>query len=376
MKRIVFPFFFLISINTFSKYYEIKSSSDLFRYIGRFDLSDTQNVKFAHSGNQIEFLFKGKNFRVGLKDTLVKDGGENTNYYNITINGTVKYVVQGTSNLKYHEIEINSMDSFSRVEIFKKTEAICGTAIFYGIRFKEGKIKKTEAKKRRVEWVGDSFLVGYGNRVSIEIPPEGNPNTGFHSINQDGYFAFGAIVSRNLNADFSCVGVSGRGVYRNFDGSQNGTIPKVYRKLYPGHELEKEYDFSFNPDLIVIKIGTNDFGGEMNVPPDMTDSLSFSDAYMEFLQYVTQKNPNAKIVLAVGGGITDFYPIGLKRLSRFKSWVKIIKEIADKEFSNKFGFFEFQPQNPPYGEDWHPTLISQKKFAAEITPYLIEFMKW
>ncbi len=141
-------------------------------------------------------------------------------------------------------------------------------------------------------------------------------------------------------------------------------------------DLEKEYDFSFNPDLIVIKIGTNDFGGEMNVPPDMTDSLSFSDAYMEFLQYVTQKNPNAKIVLAVGGGITDFYPIGLKRLSRFKSWVKIIKEIADKEFSNKFGFFEFQPQNPPYGEDWHPTLISQKKFAAEITPYLIEFMKW
>ena len=145
---------------------------------------------------------------------MVKDGGENTNYYNITINGTVKYVVQGTSNLKYHEIEINSMDSFSRVEIFKKTEAICGTAIFYGIRFKEGKIKKTEAKKRRVEWVGDSFLVGYGNRVSIEIPPEGNPNTGFHSINQDGYFAFGAIVSRNLNADFSCVGVSGRGQRR------------------------------------------------------------------------------------------------------------------------------------------------------------------
>ena len=91
---------------------------------------------------------------------------------------------------------------------------------------------------------------------------------------------------------------------------------------------------------------------------------------------MTQKNPQAKIVLAVGGGLTDFYPQGLQRLSRYKSWVKSVLQKAEKKHSNTFGFFEFQPQNPPYGEDWHPTIISQQKFANEITPYLREFMGW
>jgi len=27
-------------------------------------------------------------------------------------------------------------------------------------------------------------------------------------------------------------------------------------------------------------------------------------------------------------------------------------------------------------EDWHPTVLSQQKFANEITPYLREFMGW
>ena len=114
----------------------------------------------------------------------------------------------------------------------------------------------------------------------------------------------------------------------------------------------------------------------MNIPPDMTDSSRFVKTYLKFLELVIQNNSDAKIVLAVGGGLTDHYPIGLKRLTRYKSWVKSVKLKAEKRYSNRFGFFEFLAQNPPYGEDWHPTVISQQKFAEEITPYLREFMDW
>ena len=375
MNRIVIALLLLISISSFAKITKLEPSSDVFRYVGRFDLSNLKKVKFAHSGNQIEFQFKGDGFQIGLSD-ISSGGVENKNFFNVIINGKVKQVIEGTSYLKYHKIEVNSPDSFSSIEIFKRTEALCAVAVFHGVKFNEGEFQKEPSKKRRIEWIGDSFLVGYGNLVSIEAPPLGNPTTGFHSVNQDAYLAFGAIASRFLVADFSCVGISGQGVYRNFDKSEEGTLPKVYPKLYPNEGFEKEYDFSFDPHLIVIKIGTNDFGAEMNIPPDMTDSSRFVKTYLKFLELVIQNNSDAKIVLAVGGGLTDHYPIGLKRLTRYKSWVKSVKLKAEKRYSNRFGFFEFLAQNPPYGEDWHPTVISQQKFAEEITPYLREFMDW
>ena len=375
MNRIIIVVFLVSSMCSFAKITKLEPSSDVFRYVGRFDLSTLKKVKFAHSGNQIEFQFKGDYFQIGLSD-ISSGGEENKNFFSVIINGDVKQIIEGTPYLKYHKIEVNSPDSFSSIEIFKRTEAMCAVSVFHGIKFDKGEFLKQASKKRRIEWIGDSFLVGYGNLVSIESPPSGNPNTGFHSINQDAYLAFGAITSRFLRADFSCVGFSGKGVYRNFDKSEEETLPKIDSILYPNEGLEKEYDFSFNPHLIVLKIGTNDFGPEMNVPPDMTDSLRFVTAYLDFLRFVIQKNPNAKIVLALGGGLTDYYPQGLLRLSRYKSWVKSVLQKVEKKYSNTFGFFEFQPQNPPYGEDWHPTVISQQKFASEITPYLREFMGW
>ena len=375
MSRIIFLLFVLSSFCSLSQTAEIDPSSDVFRYVGRFDLSDSKKVKFAHSGNQIEFKFKGIYFEIGLSDVF-SGNQENKNFFSIIINGNVKQVLEGTPYLKYHKIEVNSPDSFCSIEVFKRTEAFCAVAVFHGIKYRKGELTKQTLKQRRIEWIGDSFLVGYGNLVCIDSPPKGNPNTGFHSINQDAYLAFGAITSRFLKADFSCVGYSGKGVYRNFDKSEKETLPKIYSMLYPNAGLEKEYDFSFNPHLIVIKIGTNDFGAEIGDFPDMTDSSRFVTTYLKFLQFVTQKNPQAKIVLAVGGGLTDHYPYGLKRLTRYKSWVKSVKLKAEKRYSNRFGFFEFLAQNPPYGEDWHPTVISQQKFAEEITPYLREFMDW
>lgn len=371
MGRIFLVLFLSANFTSFAEIMRVEASSEIFRYIGRFDLSSPGEVKFAHSGNQIEFQFKGGFFEIGLSD--ISSGGiENKNFFSVIINGEVKQVIAGTSDLKYHKIIVNSPDSFSSIEIFKRTEALSAVAVFHGIQYMEGEFRKKQSKNRRTEWIGDSFLVGYGNLVSTEQ----YPSSGFHAINQDGYLAFGAISSRLLRADFSSVGFSGRGVYRNFDKSENGTIPKMYLDIYPSIELEKEYNFSFSPHLIVIAIGKNDFGGELHSPPDMTDSLRFVTTYLNFLEFVTQKNPDTKIVLTVGGGLTDIFPQSLKRLSRFRCWVNAVKAEAEKKFSNRFGFFEFQTQKPPFGEDWHPTVLSQQKFANEITPYLRRFMGW
>ena len=105
MNRIVIALLLLISISSFAKITKLEPSSDVFRYVGRFDLSNLKKVKFAHSGNQIEFQFKGDGFQIGLSD-ISSGGVENKNFFNVIINGKVKQVIEGTSYLKYHKIII------------------------------------------------------------------------------------------------------------------------------------------------------------------------------------------------------------------------------------------------------------------------------
>lgn len=354
----------------------LKPSNEVFRYVGRFDFSNPYQPRFAHSGCQIEFLFKGDELKFGVRDVVVNGGAENKNYFTVIINGEERQVLASTLGIKYHKIAVNSPDSFALIQVFKRTEASCAVAHFNGVKFEKGEFKRPDEKGRKIEWIGDSFMAGYGNLVSIAPPPSGNPSTGFHAENEDGYNAFGAISSRKLNADYSSVVYSGHGVYRNFDTSEDFTLPEIYPYIFPKEDGAKTYDFSFKPDLIVIKIGTNDFGAEMRKPPVMADSSRFVSTYISFLKTVVAKNPNAKIVLAVGGGITDYFPVGLQRLTRFRNWMQVVKLNFEKESKLKLGFFEFQVQQPPYGEDWHPTLKSQQKFAEEITPYLKKFMRW
>lgn len=350
-------------------------SSEVFGYVGRFDFSNKEKPRFGHSSCAIEFLFKGEEFKVGLRD-LTNIGPENKNYFSLIINGKEAQVIESSTALSFQKVEVNSPDSFALIQIFKRTEVQCAAAIFHGVKFEKGIFKKSPQNSRKIEWIGDSFMAGYGNLVSIPAPPEGNPSTGFHAKNQNGYYGFGAITSRALKADYSSIVYSGHGVYRNFDLSEDLTLPQIYPLIYPTEMGGEQYDFSFKPDLIVIKIGTNDFGAEMRNPPVMADSSRFVNSYLSFLKVVAEKNPKSKIVLAVGGGITDFFPAGLNRLSRFRTWVLNVKESFQKESGMELGFFEFNPQQPPYGEDWHPTVYSQQKFAQEITPYLKSFMGW
>ncbi len=376
MNKLFTILFLLACSSVFAKLIKVSPDTSVFRYIGRFDLSNPSKPQFAHSGNQIEFQFKGPEILVGLSD-ISSGGSENKNYFNVIVNGKVVDVIACGQGLKYYPIKLAQIDSFNTIEIFKRTEASCAIAVFHGVKYEIGEIKKTKSKQRKIEWIGDSFMAGYGNVLAIAPPPNGNPSTGFHAENENGYEAFGAITSRKLKADYSSVVVSGHGVYRNFDLSQEGTLPKVYSLIFQEEGYTgKPYNFDFQPDLIVIKIGTNDFGAEMQKPPVMADSIRFVKAYLGFLDEVIQKNPNSKIVLTVGGGLTDYFPAGLKRLSRFRSWVKEVERKEESKYKIEIGFFEFQPMQPPYGEDWHPTIQAQQKFANEITPYLKQFMNW
>lgn len=347
----------------------VKPSDSVITFVGR-NLKVEDAVQFAYPGFQIKFDFKGTDLKVGLSTSPYMSN--TVAYYYILIDEEISESLEVRAATQFHKIQLPSDDQFHTITIFRKSEAFCGTGLFHGIKYGNGTLKKSVLKSRSILWIGDSFTCGYGNKVSIEV--KDNPSTGFHAENEDNYWAFGAIASRQLNTEYSCVAYSGKGVYRNFDGEQNDVIPDLFQYTLP-HESVRYDSSEMQQDLIVIKLGTNDFGRELNGKKS-TDSALFVSRYLAFLDTIVAYHPNAEVALVFGGGITDYYPSNLKRLTRYAGMMDTIHEDGNKKYPGKFYLKQLETVLPPYGEDWHPTIKEQVRMANQLVPFIKTVMNW
>jgi hypothetical protein len=74
------------------------------------------------------------------------------------------------------------------------------------------------------------------------------------------------VLSRVIDVDYLVSSVSGIGMYRNWndENKEEPIMPEVYENLYLTKDNSKpKYDFVFQPNIISIALGTNDFSGEM-----------------------------------------------------------------------------------------------------------------
>src|SRR5690554_1850406 len=101
-----------------------------------------------------------------------------------------------------------------------------------------------------IEFIGNSITCGYGNESS-----QNPPKSGFTSVNENNYMAWGAIAARELQAQYSCVAYSGRGLYQNNDGSTAGTLPKIYDQVIADNATVTWDNTRYVPDIIVINLG-------------------------------------------------------------------------------------------------------------------------
>ena len=145
---------------------------------------------------------------------------------------------------------------------------------------------KVEAQNRKIVWIGNSITCGYGNEVSIAPPPQGNPSTGFHSVNQNITKAYGSLISKQLNAQSINLCYSGKGIYRNYHGDQEKTIPKFINQVFPdstGYPIEKA---QITASLYIINAGTNDFGNENLPNATKVDSAKFVELFLFLIKEI------------------------------------------------------------------------------------------
>jgi len=178
------------------------------------------------------------------------------------------------------------------------------------------------AKKRKIEFVGDSLTSGEG------LTGRGNDDVWCAGIfGLQGHY--GLMCAKYFDADYSIVSQSGWGVCTGWDNNINNVIPVYYEQVcgvLAGSVNDKlgafdAHDFTkWQPDVVVINLSTND-GGALHQAPwtdpktgirykmhlgsdgsgmDEDSAAKFEGAAVAFLKKVRKNNPNAYIVWAYG----------------------------------------------------------------------------
>ncbi|MFT4113426.1 GDSL-type esterase/lipase family protein [Silvibacterium sp.] len=183
-----------------------------------------------------------------------------------------------------------------RVSIYVATESMSNPNHFGGFALAAGaKPLVVVVLPRQIEFIGDSHTVGFGNTsAKRECSDEEIWST------TDNTQTFAALTAARLHANYEVNAISGRGIVRNYSGFPADTLPEAYPYVL-FDKAQKVDEPDWNPQLIVIALGTNDFSTALHAGEKWKsrDELhaDYEATYVRFLQDLRARNPHAYFIL-------------------------------------------------------------------------------
>jgi len=332
----------------------IKPEPSNVKYIGRYLIKEDITY-LLQSGSAIEFYLNAKSAEIIL-------AGDGTSIYHEEYEKP-RYAIYVNDNILLdttmgeREKTVLLFNNEKEMEIKIKV-ILLSEAIFGGIGIKSihvissvsnnNIIRPTEKKKLSIEYVGDSITCAYG--IEAKAPSEY-----FETKTQNFEKSYAFIASKELDYDYSVVCYSGCGII-----STGNIMSQRYTKINYFSSTNNEWDFEKNHnDIIVINLGTNDFGYVWGFRID-----EYVEKYADFLQLVREKNPDSYIVCLLGMmGCEDLFPL----------INEAINITGDKKIYSYL--LPAQRLEDGIGAEYHPNVVSHAKWGklvAKIIKDIIE----
>lgn len=329
----------------------------------------------AHSASGAEFTFTGTKVEiVMLGDNSAPYQGGESNRARIAIEVDGERLVDDLldEKEKTYTLTIGDMPREAVVRVTKLSESLQSTCGIKCITVDSADgLVPTATKERRIEFIGDSITCGYG------VDDEDRDHH-FSTATEDATRAYAFLTAQKLDADWSLVSFSGHGIISGYTATGDGPVTSQrvpdYYDLF-GHSFswfgsqsadQVKWDFSaFEPDVIVINLGTNDDSYTLNQPERR---VAYRDAYVAFLKDLRGHNPNAKLVCALG-------IMGDRLYTMVDAAVKCYTEETGDENVACVYLFQ-QSAADGYAADWHPTAKTHEKAATRMAEQLRRLMGW
>jgi len=322
-------------------------------YSGRRDDSQAGGVKFGYSGARVRMAFDGE--AAGMKMDSAKP-----NWVNIFIDGkkTAKLKVEGTD--QYYELASGLPKGVHTVEVAKATEGSVGPVVFKGFFLPEGAkaVEWPHPQTRKIEFIGDSITCGYGIEVN-DAKLHFTPDT------ENFCDTYAWLAATALDADFLVVARSGIGIFRNYNGPDEGSkdnMPSIYERSIFGQPEPVWDPARFTPDVVCINLGTNDFSTKG------VDQAKYEAAYVSFAQMLLARYPKSRFVLLIGP---------MQNGQKIKDSVARVAEALNQNGEKRVSVFEMSKAGAHgFGADYHPSQEQAKINGAELAKYLSDLMQW
>lgn len=333
----------------------IKASNSEVNYTGRVDKLADGAVRYDWVGTYLQTDFTG--------GTVAIDVSESGNsYHNVFIDGHFKQKIKIVGKEKHHiTLATGLTKNVHRLMLQKCTEGEYGCTTIYDIILSKGsKLTRVAPKTRFIEIYGDSYTCGYGS----ESPKATDP---FKLETENCNKAYGCIIARYFDADYSLVAHSGRGVVRNYGDSvqlSKNTISSRQTHVYDDFDKDKIYDFkAYKPDLVMINLGTNDF----SVQPVPSDE-QYVGGYVKMIQQIRHSYGNVPILCIIAHSANTNL---LRCLSKLKQEMKGDKDVY---LSNPMANIVTEAHD--MGASYHPNYIGHKKIAMTLIPLISAIKNW
>ena len=357
MMKLIFAFILLqICLSGIAQTKFVPVNNEAIRYVGRFDFSNPQEVRFDWSGVYIQFSFKGTDCSVKMSDT-------GHNYYNVLVDDLPSKTIDVKSDTTV-VIASKIKSQLHTIQIYKRTEGNQGIGSFKGILISEKgeMVPWKEIPTRKIEFIGNSITCGYGTE-GLSKSERFKPST------ENNYMSYAPIMARAFNADYHIVAHSGMGVVRNY-----GYKEKVSPNALPGR-FERVFDEKdqpiwnfkqWKPDVVVINLGTNDFSTK-----PFPDKEVFKAGYVKLINDVFKQYGDLPVFCVVGP-MTD---------EPCYSYVKEMVEDFRSTYHKSNVYFIGIPtylmdSEKDLGSDTHPNYKGARKMAAHALPVISSILKW
>ncbi|MBQ7775207.1 MAG: GDSL family lipase [Lachnospiraceae bacterium] len=319
--------------------------------------NDIRWLSFSASG--VEFAFNGRSCAFSLRaDSMYADKNHQVRY---AIYVDDELVIDEMMDKGIKEVQVFTSDvAEEHVIRFVKLSETSDSSL--GIQYitcdAEATIEPTEEKELKIEFVGDSITCGYG--------VDGVLGDSYMTSNEDATKAYAYLTAQKLGADYSIVSQSGYGIISGYTTSgqkqEKQAFPQYYDKVGNSYgtagginPAEKEWDFSFQPDVVVINLGTND---NSYTGSDAAKKEEYVQGYLAFLETVREKNPEAEIICALGVMGQELCP----------QVEDVVERFSTEKDDDKVHFVKLDVQAYANGfaVDYHPTAASHEHAAEQM----------
>lgn len=327
-----------------------------FRTVGRVKKAADGSVQYTWPGIAFEGRFRGTGVGIVLDDSV--------NDYDVRIDGTTisTLVTPGRTTSWIRGLA----DTEHTVRLVKRTESAWAVGRFGGfVAARGGKVLPAPAaRSRQIEFIGDSFTAGYGNTSGTR---DCSANGGVDR-NSNADLAFGSLTARKLDADHQQNAFSGRGMVRNYNGSDPGTD---YRTYYDRALLNVAGDVwqkprSWRPQVVVIGLGINDFSTPLHPgEPWATQSeliAAYASVYHGFLDKLRARYGSRTFLVVSATAVSG---------TVFADTAEDIVRDRNARGDDRVGYWYYDdPGLDRLGCDWHPSLHDHQIISGLLDRYL------